>query len=106
MKYKEIHGVVLSIEKKPTTYRIYSQEQSSYKYGPGGRLSPSKFSLIIIIIDSNGTKCHINMQGYKIYGKIEVGDEIFIKKGKKSDHFLNCKRLFNKSDGGKAVYIK
>jgi hypothetical protein len=56
MKYKKVHGVVLSIEKKSTKYKIYNQEQSSFQYGPGGRLSPTKLSLIISIIDSNGKK--------------------------------------------------
>ena len=88
------------------TYKIYNQEQSSFKYGPGGKLSTTKLSLIISIIDSNGKKHKIHMQGYKKYGKIKVGDEIYIQKGKKSDYFLNCKRVFNNSDSGKAFYVK
>ena len=106
MRYKKVQGVVLRIKRKAMKGKSYNQGQSSFKYGPGGKLLPTKVSLIISIIDSNGKKHLINMTGYQSYGDINVGDEIFIYKGKKSNYFLSCTKIINKSKGEKAFYLR
>jgi hypothetical protein len=106
MRYKKVQGVVLRIKRKAMKGKSHNQEQSSFKYGPGGKLLPTKVSLIISIIDSNGKKHLINMTGHQSYGNINVGDEIFIYKGKKSNCFLSCTKIINKSDGEKAFYLR
>ena len=106
MRYKKIHGVVVSVHKLYIAEPRLSSNHSIFKYGPGGTLTSPKSSWFIRIIDDDGRKYFINMKGHKTIGHIEEGDEISIPNARISNHFFFFFKIINKYDDGKKFSLK